>query len=80
MTTLAAPYGSGPKVRASEIKVGDVLLLWTENGKPYSVKAIVPYRGPLAYLWPEGVRSATFAAGLPGITLGNNELWEIVVP
>jgi hypothetical protein len=46
-----------------------------------NVLTIEPYRGPLAYLWPDGARIIGFnsrtPSGVTAMTVGNSELLEL---
>jgi hypothetical protein len=63
---------SATTIRGSELKVGDVINTWAGKKR---IVGLRPYTGPLAYLWPEGARIASFDIG-SGMTVANGDLLD----
>lgn len=59
----------------SELVAGDVIELW---GRQDRITELVPYTGPLAYLWePEVARLATMAISKTGVTIEPQLMYEV---
>ena len=56
------------RVRGTALRVGDTIEVWWRPGRD-TITALAPYTGPLAYLWPEGARIASFALNRTGMTI-----------
>jgi hypothetical protein len=65
------------RVRGGDLRVGDTIEVWW-SGKRDTITAFRPYNGPLAHLWPAGVRIAEFALCRGGMTIGNDDV-EVLV-
>ena len=68
----------GKPVFGRDLQIGDVIEVWW---RPYRDVIIdfEPYTGPLAYLFPDGARIATFGI-CRGMTVGNDERYSRVWP
>jgi hypothetical protein len=63
--------------RGADLVVGDVIEVWGP-ATVYRITAFTPYIGPLAHLWPEGVRIAQLAGPhLQGVTVGGDSRWTV---
>ena len=65
-------------VLGADLRVGDVIETWWQPNRD-TILSLVPYTGPLIYLFPEGAQIASFAIG-PGMTINNGELFERIAP
>jgi hypothetical protein len=63
--------------RGIDLKVGDVIETWWAP-KRNQIVALVPYRGPLQYLFPQGAQLAAFAVGPVGMTINNAERYNVL--
>jgi hypothetical protein len=63
-----------------DLKEGTCVKTWFMS-EGTNVVTIEPYRGPLAYLWPEGARIVGFNSRTPSgtvrMTVGNSDLLEL---
>lgn len=66
-------------VLGKDLKVGDVVtgLYWSPTHNDV-ITSLEPYNGPLAYLWPDGAQIARFALCKGGMTIDNEETFEVV--
>ena len=60
-----------------DLKVGDVIEVWWQPNRDV-ITGIVPYAGPLAYLWPEGAVIFHFALLKSGMTAGLGDIETVV--
>jgi hypothetical protein len=60
-----------------DLKIGDVIETWWPP-KQNQIVALVPYRGPLQYLFPQGAQLAAFAVGPVGMTINNAESYNVL--
>lgn len=64
-------------VSGAQLRVGDTIAVWWAPGRD-TITKLEPYTGPLAHLWPDGARIATFAICQGGMTVGNGDREELV--
>lgn len=62
----------------AELKVGDVIEVW--GSRRDAITKLSPYVGKLASLFPHGAQIAEFAAFKLGMTIDNEELYEVFNP
>lgn len=67
------------RVFGRELRTGDVVEVWWAPGRDTVIR-FVPYQGPLAYLWPKGVRIIEFALLKNGMTAGNDDVFTRIEP
>lgn len=66
---IDAQHTPGPlQLDGKDLRVGDTIETWWAPGRD-TITELRPYRGPLAYLWPEGARIAAFALFKVGMTI-----------
>jgi hypothetical protein len=58
----------------SELKAGDVISTWFGKQR---IVALVPYTGPLSYLWEGNARLASLAPSTNGMTIDPNESFDV---
>lgn len=73
------------RVKGSELRVGDVLHVWWNRKEMASpncdpIIGLRPYKGPLENLWPEGAQIASFTHNKVGMTIENNNYYEVDRP
>lgn len=61
----------------AELKVGDTIAIWWRPGRD-TITSLVPYKGPLEHLFPEGAQIAGFALNKCGMTIENDHSFEII--
>lgn len=77
--TEASPVTIDGQIRGRDLVIGSIVKTWF-NGTSV-VMNHRPYDGPLAYLWPEGVRIVEFTSntrrGRTEMTVGNDDTFEV---
>lgn len=63
------------KIKGSDLKAGDIIQLWYGQQRIVSLR---PYTGCLSYLFNKGAQIAELAPGPIGITIDNNDLYDLV--
>ena len=61
-----------------QLKVGDTLEVWWKPRRD-TITALRPFTGPLADLWPEGAKIVSFAILQGGMTIGGNDVFEVIL-
>lgn len=64
-------------VRGSELRVGDTIEVWWAPRRD-TIVGLGRYAGPLEYLFPAGAQIATFALLSTGMTIDNDDVYELV--
>lgn len=64
------------RVRGASLKVGDTVAVWWRP-KRDTITALRPYTGPLAHLFPKGAQIAEFALLRGGMTIDNDDSYEV---
>ena len=64
-------------VSGAELRVGNTISVWWAN-KRDTITHLTPYTGPLAYLFPRGAQIAEFALCPTGMTIDNEDDYEIL--
>lgn len=65
------------RVLGSELQVGDTIEVWWQPHRD-TITELRRYDGPLAYLFPKGAKIATFALLKGGMTIENDEYFELI--
>jgi hypothetical protein len=63
--------------QGSELEVGDTISVWWK-GRRDTITHLTPYTGPLSGLFPSGARIAEFALLRVGMTIDNEDRYEII--
>lgn len=64
-------------LQGSELKVGDVIEVWWQPRRD-TITRLVPYKGPLENIFSNGAQLAEFAYLKGGMTIDNNETYEVL--
>ena len=67
------------RVFGSELKPHDTIVVWWSPRRDM-ITRLTPYNGPLSYLFSKGAQCASFANNRGGMTIDNNELFDVIVP
>jgi hypothetical protein len=65
------------RATGAELKIGDTIEVWWKPRRD-TIISLRPYTGRLAYLWETGAQIASFAICTGGMTVGNDEIFEVV--
>lgn len=63
------------QVKGADLKPGDTIEVWW-NPRRDVITALVPYKGPLAYLFPEGASIAEFGICQTGMTIDHGDYFN----
>lgn len=63
--------------RGADLKIGNVIEVWW-SPKRDTIVEMHPYRGPLEYLFPKGAQIAIFAQFKCGMTIDNDDVYEVI--
>lgn len=61
----------------ADLRVGDTIAVWWAN-KRDTITRLTPYTGKLASLFPKGAQIAEFALAPTGMTIDNEDYYEIL--
>lgn len=64
-------------VDGKDLRVGDTIEVWWTPRRD-TITDLRPYTGKLASLWPTGARIAGFAICATGMTIGNDEQYDLI--
>ena len=72
-----ADRGIAVKKLGSDLKPGDVIAVWWAPNRD-AIISLRPYEGPLKKLWPKGAQLAAFALNKSGMTIANDDWFEVI--
>lgn len=66
------------QVKGSELRIGDVIDVWWSPNRD-TIIDLKPYKGRLAYCFPEGAQLAEFLINKGGMTIDNSDYYKLLV-